>query len=518
VYSGLVKRHESLKKYIKTIIDQLPQYIELYPPDEQELLKEFLSIVAFYEEADFQRQELSNKIENYRQEIISRENYLILPFSWFIGTYFQNARVLLSISKFHAKDFFEYLVKHFRGNSQVPGAFELIRKNISLSNLAWENLQYECNKLLVPLTNDQIQILETIFAYIKKTGIYSLDPRRLKTEIINQVQIPSNVKPLAELKRFFSLIEATWFIRFFSPAFGLDRLFFHIQLNRSSSLPDLIGYQNPRNTVLNISDIYKVRELTDTYIGVLYIPTQDMDLLIKYFKHLESENLLVLYDLQKLTIKCSTSSLFQYKPDSGWKLPSQSAMNSLASSITSKSSKREEKKQKNLYIPPPFNSEWHFTKHPLPCRIIKLYCEIPQRFSYTELPLGSIRNQRKNYLTTEEIGLIKQLYYNQVVQIGFIPWQIVFEFSMDEYNIKIPKLQSSKLNQLLKLLPQNEIYETEKNIIIWTRFPKNLKEWMKEKLNWEVNNISIFYYPSDLNYNWFNEEKLQWNTPEILLT
>jgi len=513
----VVKRHESLKKYIKTIIEQLPKYIESYPSIEQELLKEFLSIVSLYEEADFQRQKLSNKIESYRQEIISRENYVILPFFWFIGTYFQNARVLLSISKFHAKDFYEYIVKHFRGNSQVPGAFELIRKNISLSDLAWENLQHECNKLLAPLTNDQIQILETIYDYIKKTGIYSLDPRRLKTEIINQVQMSSNIKPLAELKRFFSLLEATWFLRFFSPAFGLDRLFFHVQLNGSSSLPDLIGYQDPRNTVLNISDIHQVRELTDTYIGVLYIPTQDMDLLINYIENLESDNLIVLHDLQKLKIKCSTSSLFQYKPDLGWKLPSQSAMKSLARSIISKRSKNEKKNQKNLYIPTPFNSEWHFTKHPLPCQIINLYCKIPQKFSYAELPLGSIRNQRKKYFTTDEIGLMKQLYYNQVEQIGFIPWQIVYEFSMDKYNIKIPKLPSTKLNQLLKLLPQSEIYETEKNFIIWARFPENLKEWMKEKLNWEGNNISIFYYPSNLNYNWFNEEKLQWKTPEILL-
>ena len=38
------------------------------------------------------------------------------------------------------------------------------------------------------------------------------------------------------------------------------------------------------------------------------------------------------------------------------------------------------------------------------------------------------------------------------------------------------------------------------------------------ELNYKVNSISKFHYPSNLNYNWFNEEKLQWNTPEILLT
>jgi len=292
----LVKRRESLKKYLKTIIDQLPQYIAKYPPVEQELLKEFISIVALYEEADFQRQKLSDKIEESRKEIVKQKNYVLLPFSWFTETYFQNANVILSISKFHATEFYEYLVTHFRSNSQVPGAFELIRKNIPLSDLAWENLQYECYNLLVPLTNDQVQILETIYDCIKKTGISSLDPRRLKTEIFNQIKMSRNVKRLVELKRFFTLIDATWFLRFNSPAFGLDRLFFHVQLNGSSSLADLFGYQDPKNTVLSISDIHQVRELTDTYMGTLYIPSQDIDLLIEYIKHLESDDLLILYN------------------------------------------------------------------------------------------------------------------------------------------------------------------------------------------------------------------------------
>jgi len=363
---------------------------------------------------------------------------------------------------------------------------------------------------------DQVQILETIYACIKKTGMSSLDPRRLKTEIFSQIKMSSKTKPLVELKRFFSLIQARWYLRFYSPAFGLDRLFFHVQLNGSSSLADMFGYQDPKNTVLSTSDIHQVRGLTDTYMGVLYIPTQDMDLLIKYIKQLENDNLLILHDLQKLKIRWSSSSLFQYKSDSGWKLSSQSVMNSLV--WESESSKRDENRHKNLYIPTSFNIEWHFTKHPLPCEIVKLYCKIPQKFSFTELPLGSLRNQRKKIFTADETGLIKQLYYNRVMQIGFVPWRIVNEFSIDSYYIDLPKLPSYKFNLLLKLLPYSEIIETEKNVKIWTRLPKNLVEWMKEKLNWEVHNVIPIFSRADLNYDWFNEEKLQWNTPEILLT
>jgi len=71
---------------------------------------------------------------------------------------------------------------------------------------------------------------------------------------------------------------------------------------------------------------------------------------------------------------------------------------------------------------------------------------------------------------------------------------------------------------LLKLSPYSEITETENNVVIQTRLPKNLVEWMKEKLNWEVHNVIPIFLPTELNYDWFNEEKLQWNIPEILLT
>jgi len=159
----LVKRHESLKKYIKTILDQLPQYIEAYPPEEQELLIEFLSIVAYYEEADFQRKKLSQRFEEYNERVIKTNQYLNTAFLWFTESYLSTANLLLNISKFHATSFYEYLTKYLRGNSVTPGVFQLLKKKCSLPDLAWEKLQYSSNKLLYPLSNDQFEILIAIY-------------------------------------------------------------------------------------------------------------------------------------------------------------------------------------------------------------------------------------------------------------------------------------------------------------------------------------------------------------------
>jgi len=518
VYCGLVKRHESLKKYIKTIINQLPQYIARYSPEEQELLKEFLSIVAYYEEADFKREELENKFEKYRQEIASRENFLILPFSWFVDTYFRNARVLLSISKFHAKDFYEYLVKHFRGTTLVKGAFKLIRENTPLSDLTWEQLQYECTKLLIPLSIDQLQILETTHKLSTKIGIYSLDPRHLRNEIVGQLQFLKKTKPKIELNRLFSLTEGQWRILFFSPAFGLDRLFFHIQLTSSSTLKDLLGYHNPDNTVLTISDIYKVRDGSNTYFGLLYVPTQNVKNLIAYIKQLDNENLLILHNLQKIKTKWTSNSFAQYKPELGWINITQSQKNSLKRSFSSKKSRMEEEKIEYLHNPVSFNLNWHFTNHPLPTKLIKLYSKIAQGYSFSNLPLGSSRNQANKSITKDELGILKQLYYNRVVFVDFIPWRIVHDFSIDLYVINIPKFPRSKLNYLLNLISYSDIYETEKNVSLWTRLPQTLEHWMKKDLNWEIDSVIRDHNPRDLNYDWFDEEELQWKTPEILST
>lgn len=195
---------------------------------------------------------------------------------------------MLNVSKFHVNLFNEYLVKHLRGSSDTPGVYGLISENIPLSNLAWEQLQYESNKLLVPLTENQLHIMNAVYSFIEETGVYALDPHKFRAAIVNRVSFPKNLKPSDELNRFLTRMDGRWSLHFSTSAFGFDRLVFHFQLRESALLEDLIEFQNPKNTVLSVSDVYIVKNLLNTYLGTLLVPTQEIGRLENYLQHCES--------------------------------------------------------------------------------------------------------------------------------------------------------------------------------------------------------------------------------------
>jgi len=515
VLSGLVKRHESLKKYIKTILDQLPQYIEAYPPEEQELLKEFLSILSHYEEAEFKRSELSNKFETYRQDIISRKNYPVLPFLCFLSTYFRNALVILNNSGFHAKLFYEYLIKHLRGSTQFQGVYGFIRKKVALFDLAWELLQYECSKLTSPLTSDQLQILNTVYSCRKELGVHTLDSKHLRFEVNEKSNQPLTV---SELTRFFTLIEGKWFLHFFPPAFGLTRLSFRIQLIEPNELNDIINFQDPSNTVLCVSDVHAIRNSKNEYIGTFLIPTRCIDRFTEYILHHKEQSNLVIKNLSKIETSFRTTSLEIYEAGVGWKEPSKTKLNLLKTKLLSEKPRETYSNAlSTLNIPQSFNSNWYYNQHPLPGKIIELYCRIPEAYSFIELPFRSLKSGNTKSLSRDEIGLLKQLYYNKVVNIGFVPWRMIYEFSLDRYCIEIPQKPILKLKQLLFLLPYSFTYITKDKIYIWAFLTPHLVNWIKNRLKWNIYPVIWTQQLQDLSFEWFNKTTLQWKIPRILL-
>ena len=511
---GLVKRHESLKKYIKTVIDQLPQYITKYPPEERKLLMEFLTILAHYKEADFKREKLGNKFELYRQEIISRKNFVILPFSWFIETYFRNARVSLSVSKFHSATFYEYVVKHLRGAPQVEGVFKLIQSGVSLSNLKWEELQYECNKLTTPLTSNQLQILNGVYSCINKVGVQTLDSKRLRIEVSEKSNQPMSA---SELTRFFTLLEGRWFLHFFPPAFGLTRLSFRIQFNEPNDLKDIVNFQDPANTVLCVSDVHAVRYSKRSYIGTFLIPMRSIDRFKVYIQDLEEQGVLVIGNLSQIETSFRSTSLDIYKAGIGWNKYGKTKLNLIKTKLLSERPKETNLTDTiSLYIPPSFNSTWNYKQHPLPEKIIELYCKIPEAYSFTELPFRPLENGNTKSLSRDEIGLLKQLYYNKVINIGFIPWRMIYEFSLDRYCIEISKKPLFQLKQFLFLLPYSYTYLTQDKIYIWAFLNSHLMNWIKKDLKWDIYPVLWTHQIQDLSFKWFNKETLQWKIPKIL--
>ncbi|MFX1514757.1 MAG: hypothetical protein ACFFC6_00465 [Promethearchaeota archaeon] len=500
---------ESFKRFLKTILNQLPAHVEQYIAQDQELLNDFLSVLQHHEEAEFQRKKLSKRFERYIKSISGTDQYLQTPFLWFSFTYFSNARLLLSVSRFHANLFYEYLVKHLRGNNGNPGVYRLVCENTPLSDLTWEQLQHESNKLIVPLTEDQLQILNTVYSFTKEAGIYSLDPQKLREAIVKQVSFPRNQKPFDELKRFFTRVNGRWALHFFSHVFGLDRLNIQIELQESTSLEEIIDFNDTENTVLTISDVFEVRGQAENYIMTLYVPIQAVDCLERYFLNREKERSLILKDMSRVITTNISASLNQYKANVGWIEPTQTQIQRITRILRS-----TRPPNSKLFYHPPFNNHWDFKQHPLPVEIIKLYSNIPLDYSYSNLPLNN--HQDLTHLTRKEIGLLKQLYYNRVVYTGFVPWRLVYEFSLDLYGINLPKIPFIQLQQFLILIPFSQIYFTEKLIHIRARVTPKLVRWIERDLEWTIFPIIRKQYRLDLEFNWFDSELLQWRTPGII--
>ena len=505
---------ESFKRFIRTIVDLIPPHIEKYAPSDQLLLREFLSVLQHYDEADYQRKKLSQRFREYIDRHFGTNQYLQTTFLWFTVAYFTNANMLLNISTFHANAYYEYLVRHLRGNSTISGVFRLIKENVSLTDLAWEELQYESVKLIVPLTNSQLQIISTVYSAVMKEGVHALDSRKLKALIIDQVEFPKRVKLNEEFTRFFNLINGQWLYRFFAPAFGVDWVILQIQLQESTFLEDIIDFQAPTNTVISISDVYLNRNLPNNYIGVLRVPTQDFEQLKGYLQKCEHQEKIFLKDLEKITSRSFSSSLTHYRINTGWFEPSPTRIRKLTQLLQAQNPKEKQKEYSSLSISPPFNSDWHFSYHPLPLEIIKLFCKLAhETYSYQNLPLT---NQKLSSLTQSNVGLLKQLYYNQVLQIRFVPWQLMDEFSLDLYCIVLPKTPGFQLEHFLNLLPYSDLYFAEESIYIWGRLTPKLVQWIEKDLQWAVIPVLREKSPLNLIFNHFDQKKLQWKTPQFL--
>ncbi|MFX1514743.1 MAG: hypothetical protein ACFFC6_00395 [Promethearchaeota archaeon] len=503
---------ESFKRFISTIMDLLPPYIEKYPPSDQLLLREFLSVLRHYDEADYQRKKLSQRFREYIDRHFNTDQYLQTAFLWFTDTYFRNAYRLLTVSKFHANSYYEYLVKHLRGSSNIPGVFKLIQNKVSITNLAWEQLQYESVKLIVPLTIDQLQIISTVYSAVMEEGVHALDSRKLRALIGNQVGSPRNLND--ELIRFFNLIDGQWVYRFFTPAFGLDMVIMQIQLDGSVSLEEIIDFQNPANTVISRSDVYLVRNLPNTYIGILSVPTQDFEQLKGYLQECEHQGRLILKSLEKIETRRFSSSLAHYRTNTGWFEPSPSRMRRLAQLLRTQNPRENQGQYSSLFIPPQFNSHWHFSDHPLPREIINLFCNISlHTYTYQNLPLT---NQDLFSLTQADVGLLKQLFYNRVLQVRFVPQRLLDEFSLDLYCIILPKIPVYQLIHFLNLIPNSDVYYTEESIYVWGRFTSKLIQWIENNLQWTVLQIIRKNIPLNFEFNQFDPGELQWITPQFL--
>ncbi|MHA1979200.1 MAG: hypothetical protein ACW98I_20025, partial [Candidatus Hodarchaeales archaeon] len=395
------------------------------------------------------------------------------------------------------------------------GVYELIRKQTPLSDTKWEKLQYACAKMLKPLTEEQVNIIKGIVKIIKNQGIYALDPRKIK-KLIAPI-FPKGTKIEKILSAFLENLESVWYLDFHSPAFGIERFFFHIEESRST-IDEIIDFQDLNNTLLCMSNIYAARDNNEEYIGILDVPNQDIKLLPDFMKNHEQKGTFVLKELTHIKNSYRGFSIEKYAADEGWQKIRKKDLQKYKDSL--KSAEREKNQRNDLltYIPPQYNQNWQFDQHQLPVRLIKLYCSTTTTYDYQELKIAKLNQIKEDTISKSNIGLLKQLNYNKILSIGWIPLRLVYEFSLDYYWIKIPKKYSNNLNVLLRIVPISLVYLSDDEIYVWLYLTPQLKNWIKDELKWEIHHVSRYISPQNLSINWFDEKEMRWKTPQVLTT
>ncbi|MHA2247348.1 MAG: hypothetical protein ACXADY_20545 [Candidatus Hodarchaeales archaeon] len=504
----MVSRHETYKKFLRTVTDQLPEYIMNYEPEEQTLLENFRLIIQECElKAEKDRNSLLWQLQDFNLKIRSLKDYTELSFLWFCADYVSNANLLLNVADYHAEEFYQYLVTYIRNNPDLPGVFQLIRDNISLNDPKWEMIQYECINP-PPLMTEDIKAIEAVYRFIEKEGIEVLNPTRLRAEIKEQV----NSRILNGLYKLFTLMNAYWYLWFFPPAFGIEGAIFHFQLSETTSLEEIIDIRKTENGILGMSNIFQIRNLPKAYIGIFYTPDHLVNQLIKYFQYYDQKGKLSLQKASRVSDMQIGFSLKRYQPEKGWLNFTTTEWNRLSRQMSSDRLQDIPEIQIPYFTSTAFNQNWNFLKHTNPTRAANLYCIEPRKFNINSLPF-SIKPKNQNYSIREKAHL-KELYNNRVVQIIFQVDRLNFAFSLDLYWIILPN--NNQLSWLLRELPYSHLFYTKEETHIWSLLTSDLAEKLQTDLNWTVLPIITIGEGCKRTIEFFNQETLKWKNPIIL--
>jgi hypothetical protein len=505
-----MSKFENLKRSIKTICQQFPKFTENFDLADRELIYEFLGIVDHFEDADNKRGSLSKRFSDYSSNVSETQLYLETPFLWLTVCIAENAVYHLSISRFYAKDFYKFLLH------QLRSLFPLIKNGLQLSALEYEELQIKCDEPNFILSSDEMELLRTTYTSLSEAGFDSLSSKHIKRTILRNMHIPRKYKTNSEIKRFFTLVGGKWWFLFRPSAFGLSRIFIHIHLAKDIILKEFIDFTDVENTVLGLSNVHKVRNSKSEYIGTLLIPTRDINLLYKYIKQWEDNNNLKLQEFEIIEQLRRSTAFSLYKPNIGWQdLPAKERQTILRHISLDEA---EETLENNLLFinKPLIPLNWSFTDHPQPVEIIRLFCKIPDQFSFSRLPFDNIIQEKDKYISLGEIEQLKYLYNKKVLEVGFTPWRLIYNYSVNRYCIRIPKITFKKIIHFLKILPYAEIYFSRHQIYLWTRLRNKEVDWIRNRFRWTIFPVVRAHPISDLDFDWFEKDCLQWTRSKIL--
>jgi hypothetical protein len=487
----------------------------MYPTEEQALLTEFFSILESCQVNTSEKRKLfSQLVDEFIKRNYAKSVYINLPFMWFAVDYLSTANRILSIADFHPTEFYLYLVTHLRKNPDTQGVFTLIQTKTPLTNLAWEVLQYACNKFTIPLTADEVQALRVISSHAANAGIQALSQQSLKENVTHYVETPRFSQ---KLSKFLKLLNAQWTLIFYPPALGLERLYFHVQLNKTPSTSQILGYLDSSNMTLRGSNIYRIGD-SQTYWGFLLIPSRNLKAMKDYLKHCEVEGQLILLDLARVDEIQISQSMILYQEEKGWRDLTLQEQRGIGRQLRNERHPENREELPSGLISPPFDKEWYFNQNnKQAAKVIDLYCKGVPSFSFSELASRLYSKQSSFRFSKEELQLIAYLFHKKVLQCDFNPTRLISDFSLDRYSIQIPQnMKLENLEILLSYLPRARVFTTETGIQMWTVLTPSLVNWLVHDLEWPVQPIYTQYWGQTPERSWFDYQSCQWNTPHLL--
>ncbi|MHA2246619.1 MAG: hypothetical protein ACXADY_16880 [Candidatus Hodarchaeales archaeon] len=522
----MVKGRGSLKRFLLTIIERFPDYIASYPPEDQSFLIDFYNVLQYSEVDRYENRMLFSKcIEAYiKKYYLMHERYYELPYLWFTIDYLNIANRILSTGSFHKDRFYLYLVKHLRGDSKIQGVFDLVKDTTPLIDLKWEILQYSCNKFIVPLTQDQLLILEAVYSLIPKAGLKNLTQQRIKTSFAKRIKHEQKERrkkrrKSQELRKLFTLLNARWVIRPYLSAFGLDWLHFHFQLSESEKISEILGFKNDDNTTLNSSVIY--RELSfNNYLGILFLPIKMLKPMELYLKKCENQRKIKIVDASRILDIQVSRSLTLYEKGKGWRCINSKERKNLTQNLKNKE-EINQNSHKLFYISPRFYTFWNYKQdkeHDNTSRFIKLYCKMLPHFNFNDLKSKDPSERKSFRFSEEDLKLLSYLHNEQsVIQIDFDPIRLMRDFSLNEFWIgPIVDIPENNLLDFVGYLPDSHMITTKTNTYIWTRLTSEIVQWLRNDLEWSVTPIIEQYSGKLMQYNWFDQKSNEWIPPKLL--
>ncbi|MHA2055800.1 MAG: hypothetical protein ACW99F_19695 [Candidatus Hodarchaeales archaeon] len=398
------------------------------------------------------------------------------------------------MASFHADEYYEYLLVHLRK------VFPLLRDNVSLFDLQWETLQYECEKLKAPLDSNEVQILESLYQYFLTDTSSVLEPNFISEVIMRRHSKPQLTGDLAQFLNLLNIRFDFW--PHFS-TFKIDSFVCHLQLKPETDISDIINVNNTRNYILRTSHIYKIRDKEREYACLLFLPQGQENNFNSYMRSCKKRGLIKKFQLFLTKDRVETSSLKLYTPTLGWKKLSVTAQRNLSRRLLAGKLSNDIQLSYRSPIPP---LDWSFNSEEELIQAMRLICN-QSYYSFTD-----IQNNIFDYPLWQ---LFRHLVNERVLYSHYRSLRLIHEYSLDYYWVVAPSLPFEVFSQLCELIPEATLLYTEHHCHLLAFLTKDLVNTLKN-INWQVLPILSKSGSYSREQNMFDEDLLEWRLPEVL--